>query len=198
MKRGGLLVWLCACYPHGDGGPRATPSAAFWQEILHRRTPCAHQAKSCTQHVRRQYRLLTCLPILPLISPPGSSVVTSPRAPRQFPFPCDCLGRSSWGRPGRPPKTRPARVPPSPPPMSLSPFHLQASPIHAGLFSSSVHLLPCPHATSHCVFPHQSHPSRISAQLQLSSAQLGSCSHISSMFLLCGRHGTAGQAKIYS
>lgn len=134
---------------------------------------------------------LTCLPILPFISPPGSSVVTSPRAPRQF---LECLGMFSWGPSWPFFQNRPARTPPSPPPMSLSPFHLQASPIHAGLFFSSVHLLPCPHATSHCVFP-QSHPSR--SQLSSSSAQLGSHSHISSMFLLwAARHGRTG--RIYS
>ena len=178
MKRG--ACWFgcmasfrgCACYPHGDGGPRATPSAAFWQEILHRRTPCAHQAKSCTQHVRRQYRLLTCLPILPLISPPGSSVVTSPRAPRQFPFACDCLGRSSWGRPGRPPKTRPARVPPSPPPCRCP------LSIYRQVPSTPVYFPPpCTSFPAHTPLPIASsliNLTRLGSQLSSSSAQLSS------------------------
>lgn len=53
--------------------------------------------------------------------------------------------------------------------MSLSPFHLQASPIHAGLFFSSVRLSSLP--TRH--FPIASSlisPVSVSAQLQLSSA----------------------------
>lgn len=105
------------------------------------------------------------LPIPPLLSPPGPSVVTSPRAPRQF---LECLGMFSWGRPGRSSRP-PGPHTPSPPPMSLSPFQLQASPIHAGLFFTSVHLLPCPHATSYCVFPHLTRLSLSSAPAQLSS-----------------------------
>ena len=96
-------------------------------------------------------------------------------------------------------QNRPARTPPSPPPMSLSPFHLQASPIHAGLFFSSVHLLPCPHATSHCVFPHLTRLSLSSAPAQLSSRVPHTLertrTRASAACSCCGRHGTAGQAR---
>lgn len=170
--------------------------------ILHSRCDDSTAAVLC---------LLTCCQSHILLSPPGPSVVTSPRAPRQF---LQCLGMFSCkvaavlGRPGRSFQNRPARAPPHPlPHVAVSPFHLQASPIHAGLFSSSVRLSPLP--TRH--FPLRlpsSHPSRSQLSSKLSSAReehthtlsLSSYTRVlartrtSAAYSYGGRHGTAGPA----
>jgi hypothetical protein len=87
-------------------------------------------------------------------------------------------------------QNRPAR---QSPPTSLSPFQLQASPIHASLFFSSVHLLPC--STRHFPLRLPSiSPVRLlglsSAPGQLSSARLA-LAHRQHVLVVVG--GTARQ-----
>lgn len=197
--------------PHGEVVAHERPILQYLAaDIVPRhsmRAPSQSCTASATKGPRRsfRYRRAANPTFLSSLSPPGPSVVTSPRAPRQF---LECLGMLSCGRPGRSFQNRPARTPPSPPPMSLSPFRLQASPIHAGLFFSSVRLSPLP--TRH--FPIASSlisPVSVSAQLQLSSAREQhthtlSLTHslarartrASAAYSYCGRHGTAGQAGI--
>lgn len=189
-------------------GPRATVTHLQYGVVYLAAdiVPAAHARTKPILHkqVRRQYRgspfVTDVLPIPPFLSPPGPSVVTSPRAPRQSSSVLECFLRAVLRRPGRSFQNRPARTPPSPPPMSLPPFRLQASPIHAGLFFSSVRLLPCPHAASHSVFPHLTRLSLSSAPAQLSSGGAHTLTlspartRTSAAYSYCGRHGTAGQA----
>lgn len=148
------------------------------------------------------------LPIPPFLSPPGPSVVTSPRAPRQF---LECLGVFSWGLAGPSwpfSQNRPARTPPSPHPHVAVPLSIyRQAPSTPIYFSPPCVSFPCPHATSHCVFLIS--PVSVSAQLQLSSARQQqqhthththtlsliqfTRTHISSIFLLwAARHGRTG------
>lgn len=212
---GAAILGQCAgaLAAHTVTGPRATHLRRKYRTCGvpgQPNPPCAHQANPAPQ-VRRQHRggpfpLLTCvLPIPPFVSPPGPSVVTSPRAPRQF---LECPGMFSRGRPG--PswpscpffQNRPARTPLPPPPCRPVPFP-STGKSHP---RRSIFLLRAPPSLPTRHLPLRlpsSHPSQ--SQLSSSSAQLASTTHtlahprscISSMFLLwAARHGRTG--TVYS
>lgn len=130
---------------------------------------------------------LTCLPILPFISPPGSSVVTSPRAPRQF---LECLGMFSWARPGPSSKTARPAHPPSPPPCRCPLSIYRQVPSTPVYFSP-----PCTSFPAHTPLPIASSLNLTRLGLSSAPAQLSSArTRTSAACSCCGRHGTAGQA----
>lgn len=167
--------------PHADtvkSGPRAS-GRPICSRYCTKAPPCAHQANPA-QQVRRQYRggpLVTdVLPIPPLVSPPGPSVVTSLRAPRQFP---QCLGMffaAVLGRPGRSFQNRPARANPHPLPHVALPF----PPTGKSHPRRSIFLLRASFFPAHTPLPIASSlisPVSVSAQLQAQLSSGGAHTH---------------------